>query len=115
VIRNLFTSLAIILIGVAIAFSIKINRDFDNTIIIVMFTLFLGLVIALESNIQNRQDWNGAAITVPIAMLALGFVLFFTWRTAVWIRILLVVGIIWFLFLFIEVIAINAINKVPST
>ena len=115
VIRNLFTSLAIIIIGVAVAFSIKTSRDFDSTIIIVMFSMFLGLVIALEANIQNRQDWNGAAITVPIAMLALGFVLFFTWRTAVWVRILLIVGIIWFLFLFIEVIAINSLNRVPNT
>lgn len=59
VIRNIFTTFAIIMLTIGVIFSFKNTKDFDNTIIIVMYILFLGLVIGLESNIQNREEVLG--------------------------------------------------------
>lgn len=108
--RNVFTTLALILITIGVIFAVRTNYDFDNTIIVVMYSIFLGLVIALEATIQSRADWNGAALTSPIMFLALGFLVLFTWRGATWIRILLILGAIWFLFLAVEVLALKALN-----
>ena len=110
VIRNIFTTFAIIMLTIGVIFSFKNTKDFDNTIIIVMYILFLGLVIGLESNIQNREDWDGAALTAPIMLLALAFIVFFTWKNALWTRVLLLLSVIWFIFLTLEVLALKSMN-----
>jgi hypothetical protein len=115
VIRNIFTTLAILALAIAVGMSLRKGKDFDNTVLIIMFVIFLGLEVALESAFQNREDLSGTALTAPLCTLALGFIMFYAWPISYgWVRALYIFAFIWFLYLTVEFLILYHKNKPPS-
>lgn len=115
IIRNVFTSLAILVLAIAVAMSLRKDRDFDNAVLIMMFVIFLALEIALESSFQNREDLSGTALAAPLTTLALGFIMFYAWPVAHgWVRGLYIFSFVWFLYLTIQFFLLYHRNKPPT-
>lgn len=110
VVRNLFNTFSLILIGLAIFYVIRTIQDFDGTILVLLFTIFCGTIISYEALLEQKKDFSGAALISTLSLTCLAFLIFLSWRSNSWVKFLVFISGIWYIFIFFETLTLHYIN-----
>jgi hypothetical protein len=111
IVRNIFTSISIALVGIGVYFAVRQNEDFNSVILLLLLVVLAGIVMIYESIFEIRGDAGGSALTISLAGACTLFILFLAWPSSSWVRLIIVVPLLWFVFLLLETIAFHRLNK----
>ncbi len=109
-IRNIFSSLSLILLGIGIFFVARYNQDFNSAMLIFLFAICAGCVMLFETYFQVKQDSNTAALILALSTTSILFMIFLSWSVSLWIKFFFFLPLLWFIYLLLEVLYYNSIN-----
>ena len=104
VIRNLFNTVAIILIAVAAWFLIPTLPELEGSVFILLFIIICVALLISEGLLEFRRDANGAGLTCSLAATATLFLIVASWQSANWIKLILILPLLWFVYLTLELL-----------
>lgn len=104
VIRNLFSTLSILLIGVAAWFLIPTLPELEGTVFILLFLVICVALLISEGLFEFRKDANGAGLTCSLAATATLFLIVVSWPSPNWIKLILILPLLWFIYLALEML-----------
>ncbi len=110
IVRNLFNTLALLILGIAIFYAIRTIADFDATVLIILFAIFCGTLISYEAMLELKKDLSGAALVSTLSITCLAFILFLSWKSAGWVKLLMFTAALWYIFLFFETLSLHYMN-----
>lgn len=104
VIRNLFNTFSILLIGLAAWFIIPTLPELEGTIFILLFLVICVALLISEGLFEFRKDTNGAGLTCSLAATATLFLIVVSWPSPNWIKLILILPMLWFIYVALEML-----------
>lgn len=110
IIRNVFSTLSIILIGLGIYFVSRNNQDFNSGMLILLYVVLAVTTMLYEAYFQIKSDPSTAALVLSLGSTAILFMIFLSWDSPIWVKFFFFIPFVWFFFLVIETLAYSHIN-----
>jgi hypothetical protein len=109
-VRNVFSSLSLVLLGTGIYLVSRYNQDFNSAMLIFLFAVCCGCIMLFETYFQVKQDSNTACLILALSTTAILFMIFLSWGVSLWIKFFFFIPLFWFIYLLLEVLYYNSLN-----
>jgi hypothetical protein len=109
-VRNAFSSLSLVLLGVGIYLVSKDHQDFNAAMLIFLFAIVASCVMLYETYFQLKENPGMAALILSLSTTAILFMIFLSWSHSLWIKFFFFIPLLWFIFLLLETFYYSHLN-----